>query len=379
MQHTPPFEVSEYPVRLMLFAINSQSMPLEPNFIERRLISRGEIPGILVDVGLAGFQQGAILSAMELGIFDELADGPRTVDELAEEAGASKEVLEILLRPLIPLGYVVSDNETYRLSSAAKRSLPDEDLELIAHFLKEQIRMALDASEAVIDAPEDGIYGWEQVQSGKTGQAYQEAMRWLASDMVDSVVDSVELPETANLMLDVGGSHGLYTVRFLEKYPGLEATIIDWEIGLQAARRTLEEYPQLTERIELLELDFEQESLPEGYDFAFLGQIVHGITPEGNTELFNKLAKATTDDGMIAILDQVENPPSSSIVPFDPFNTSFTEGIASLLGFNLFLFSGGRSYDYDRINEWLSEGGFSKVDHQPLRQSPGMSLITARK
>jgi hypothetical protein len=354
-------------------------MPLQPNFIERRLINRGSIPGILLDVGVAGFQQGAILSAMELGVFDILRDGPRTVEELAAETDASVEGLQILLRPLIPLGYVVSDNGIYQLSSAAKRSLPDEDLELIALFAKEQIRMALDASEAVIEAPEDGIYGWEQVQSGETGQAYQEAMRWLASDMVDSVVETVELPESANRMLDVGGSHGLYTINFLEKYPELEGTIIDWEIGLTAARRTLEDYPQLTDRVELLELDFEKEQLHDGYDFAFLGQIVHGITPEGNQELFEKPAAATTERGTIAILDQVANPPSSSIVPFNPFDTSFTEGIASLLGFNLFLFSGGRSYEYDRIEGWLTGVGFSEVDYQPLRQSPGMSLIIARK
>lgn len=354
-------------------------MPLRPNIIERRLIKRGEIPGILLDVGLAGFKQGAILSAMELGIFDRLEESPRTVEELAEETGADVDGLEILLRPLIPLGYVVRENRKYRLSNAAQRSLPEEDLELIAHFLKEQIRMALEAPKAVMDAPEDGIYGWEPVQSGKTGQAYQEAMRWLASDMVDSVVDGVDLPGDATKMLDVGGSHGLYTINFLENHPELEGTIVDWEIGLEAARRTLEDNPDMTDRVELLELDFEEESLPSGYDFVFLGQIVHGITPEGNKELFEKIAAATTENGTIAILDQVANPPSSGIIPFDPFDTSFTEGIASLLGFNLFLFSGGRSYEYDRIEGWLSEVGFSEVDHQPLRQSPGMSLITARK
>lgn len=39
-------------------------------------------------------------------------------------------------------------------------------------------------------------------------------------------------------------------------------------------------------QFELVKRDFEEEKLPTGHDFAFLGHIVHGLTPDGNRTLF---------------------------------------------------------------------------------------------
>ncbi len=354
-------------------------MPLQPNLIERRLIKQGRIPGILLDASLAAFTVEALVAAMELDLFNALRNKALDIDTLADRTGADPAGIEILVRALVPLGYLSQNGDTYRLTKAARRSLPEREVSAMGTFFKTQAREGLDSTLAVREAPEDGVIGWETVQSGEVGRGYQETMRWLASDLVDPVVEAVTLPDGAERMLDVGGSHGLYTLGFCEEHPGLEGTILDWEIGLQAACKTLEEHPELSDRIELLERDFEQEPLPEGYDFAFLGQIVHGLTPEGNRELFDKLADATNERGTIAILDQVADPPGSGSLPFNPLDSSFSDGVAALLGFGLFVFTGGRSYPFEDLEAWLDEAGFSNVSYQAVRESPGMSLVIARK
>lgn len=353
-------------------------MPLQPNFIERRLVNRGSIPGVLID-GMAAFQVEAALAAMELGVFDELRNQPLDVETLSDRVDAAPHGIKVLLRTLEPSGYVASDEATYRLTAAADEWLPDENMGMIAAFFKEELRMGLDAAEAVREAPEDGIFGWERVQSGELGKAYQETMRWLAQDLLDPVVDAVQLPSPAERMLDVGGSHGLYTVRFCEQYPALEGTILDWKIGLDAARRTLEDRPEMAERIDLVQRDFMQEELPDGYDFGYLGQIIHGFSPRENRALFDKLARATTEHGTIAILDQIANPPSTGLLPIDPFDSKLASGIAASIGFILFLFSGGRAYEFERLERWLTDAGFSEVSYDPLSTSPGYSLVIARK
>jgi hypothetical protein len=354
-------------------------MPLQPNLIERQLIKRGAIPGLLLDGALSLMAGQAIVAALELEVFEHLRDEPVDIETLADRTDASIQGMENLLRVLTALGYLDRDGRTYRLTDAARRSLPEGDHRLIGAFVEEQGRLGLDAARAVRDAPEDGIIGWETVQSGEVGEGYQETMRWLASDLVDPVVDAVSLPAKARRMLDIGGSHGLYTVCFCEEHPELEGTVLDWPIGLEAARKTLADRPEMADRIDLVERDFEREALPDGYDFAFLGNIVHGLSPEGNRELFGKLAGATTERGMVAIVDQVADPPGGSRLPFNPFDSSFADAVAALIGFNLFLFSGGRSYAYDDLETWLSDAGFSDVSYEPLRQSPGFSLVTARK
>lgn len=354
-------------------------MPLRPNLIERQLIKRGVIPGLLLDGALALMTGQAMVAALELRIFEHLREGPLDLETLADRTDASEQGMANLLRVLTTLGYVDRDRDQYALSGEARGSLPAGDHRRIGAFFREQARLGLDAERAVREAPEDGIIGWETVQGGEVGEGYQATMRWLASDLVDPVVEAVSLPDGAERLLDVGGSHGLYTVRFCEANPGIEGTVLDWPIGLEEARRTLDDHPELADRIDLVERDFEREPLPSGFDVAFLGNIVHGLSPEGNRELFGKLADATTALGTVAIVDQVEDPPDSSRLPFSPFESSFSDAVAALVGFNLFLFSGGQSYAYEDLADWLETAGFTDVSHTPLRQSPGFSLLVARK
>lgn len=343
-------------------------MPLKPNFIERFLIDKGLIPGILLDVGISTFQYWALIGAMEIGLFEALKDGAQDIASLAQKTGASERGIETLVRALEPLGYLESSNGRYGLSKAAQRSLPIDQLKAMAPFFKHQMLAYADVARGIREAPEEGIYGWKHVQSGEVGRSYQASMRWLASGSVDEVVKKVDLPEGATKMLDVGGSHGLYTVAFCRKYPELRGTVLDWAIGLEAAQQTLDENPDVADRIDLVERDFEQEALPEGYDFALLGNIIHGIGPEGNRELFGKLARATTSRGMVAIVDQFAGVKGSK----------FARGVAALIGFNLFLFSGGRAYPYEDVRRWLADVGFAEVGHKNLRQ-PGFSLVMGRK
>ncbi len=343
-------------------------MPLQPNLIERFLIRRGLVPGILLDLGMSTFQMWTMIGAMEIGLFEHLESGPQDISTLAQKTNASERGIEVLVQALEPLGYLKGKDGRYRLSNAARRSLPIDRLKDMAPFFKHQMMAYSDVARAIRDAPEDGIYGWEHVQSGEVGRSYQSSMRWLASQSLDEVVDKIDLPAGARRMLDVGGSHGLYTIAFCRKYPELRGTVLDWPIGLEAARQTLEDHPDIADRFELLERDFEREDLPDGYDFAFLGNIIHGISPDGNQELFGKLGRSTTERGAVAILDQFAGVSGSA----------FARGVAALIGFNLFLFSGGRSYPYSQVKDWLSEQGFSDVSQKNLRQ-PGFSLVLARK
>lgn len=361
-------------------------MPLKPNVIERRLISKGKIPGLMLDGAVGPWSGQAIAAALETGLVGAVRDRPMTVPEIAEATGSAERGVEVLVRALVPLGYLEPvDGEAgtrYRLTDAADRSLPDRDLQLVGTWFREQAKAAFDgATDAVRKAPEDGVIGWEMVQEGDVGRGYQAQMRWLASDLVEPVVSGITLPDGADRMIDLGGSHGLYTVAFCERNPDLQGRILDWPIGLEEAEKTLDERPEIADRIDLVEGDFEEDDeLPGGNDLAFLGNIVHGLDEEGTRELFAKIAEATTDEGMVAIVDQVEDPPSGGgLLPFDPTDTSFARGISSLVGWGLFVFSGGRSHAYDDLTDWLAEAGFEDARHEPIKESPGFSLITARR
>lgn len=345
-------------------------MPLRPNFIERLLIKWGMIPGPLLDLGLPSFMGAALCGAGEIKLFQKLDEGPAALEALAQKTGSDKRALQNLLQVLKPLGYVKRENGQYALTDYAKKTVPiDIFHEMIPFFKKQGVRNIKFVGKALKEAPEEGIFGWENVKSGEIARSYQVTMRWLASSTVDEVTKKVTLPDDSAKMLDIGGSHGLYSVEMCRKYPQLQATIMDWPVGIENANETLEQESDVADRIDTLEADFFEDSFPKGYDYAFFGNIIHGNTPEQNQELFKRLGKSLSDKGTIGILDQFDNISGSQ----------FTRSVASLIGWNLFLFSNGRAYEVEEVSGWLEDAGFPNSNVMPLKKSPGFTLMIASK
>ncbi|MFH5832072.1 methyltransferase [Halalkalibaculum sp. DA384] len=345
-------------------------MPLRPNVIERQLIKWGLIPGLLLDGAIPTFLVSAILGAGEIQLFKTLRQEPAALEQLARKTGCNERALENLLNVLEPLGYVSKKNDTYSLTKYAKKSIPIDLFSGMVPFIKEQNLLNLQhVNRALKEAPEEGVIGWDSVKDGEIGRSYQVTMRWLARSTVEEVTKKIKLPKGSQKMLDIGGSHGLYCVEMCRKYPELKATVLDWPIGIENAKETLQQETDVADQIDTLEADFFEDEFPEGYDYAFLGNIIHGNRPEQNQALFNRLGEKLTDKGTIGILDQFDNVSGSQ----------FTRATASLIGWNLFLFSNGRAYEVNEVKGWLKRAGFPNSMVKPLRKSPGFTLLVATK
>ncbi|MDZ7694305.1 MAG: methyltransferase [Balneolaceae bacterium] len=140
-------------------------------------------------------------------------------------------------------------------------------------------------------------------------------------------------------------------------------------MGIENARETLQQETDVAGRIDTMEADFFEDEFPSGYDYAFFGNIIHGNSPEQNKELLNRLGRKLSDKGTVGILDQFDNVSGSQ----------FTRSVASLIGWNLFLFSNGRAYEVDDVKSWLREAGFRNTKVMPLKKSPGFTLLVAQK
>jgi hypothetical protein len=144
---------------------------------------------------------------------------------------------------------------------------------------------------------------------------------------------------------------------------------MDWPVGIENAQQTIKEETDVADRIDTLEGDFFKDEFPEGYDYAFFGNIIHGNSPEQNRELFNRLGEKLSQNGTIGILDQFDNVSGSH----------FTQSVASLVGWQLFLFTSGRAYELKKVQTWLSDAGFPNSRVMPLKKNPGFTLLTASR
>jgi hypothetical protein len=67
----------------------------------------------------------------------------------------------------------------------------------------------------------------ESLMDGYAWDRYQQGMRALASVSAEEVARRLPVPPGATTMLDIGGSHGYYSVLLCRRHGGLRATILD--------------------------------------------------------------------------------------------------------------------------------------------------------
>ena len=131
------------------------------------------------------------------------------------------------------------------------------------------------------------FYAWTEADAGLS-DAYQRQLAMNAETAGPSVVKKLTLPDEPTRLLDVGGGHGTYSILMCQRYPRLEATILDFYAGLETARHKLENHP-MASRITLQKGDMWKASWGEGYDMILLFNVLHQHDLETNVKLLQKV------------------------------------------------------------------------------------------
>jgi chemotaxis methyl-accepting protein methylase len=106
----------------------------------------------------------------------------------------------------------------------------------------------------------------------------------------------------------------------------------------------------MTDRINLVGGNFNQDELPGRFDVVFLSDILHYQTSEENAALFQKLSRATNPGGMIIVKDMFLNEEAA-----DP-------GWNAIFSIHMMVYSEkGRCFPGSEIRGWLEKAGFHGV------------------
>ncbi|WP_198676374.1 methyltransferase [Kribbella monticola] len=188
---------------------------------------------------ITGFRLSAALSvAAELAISDRLADGPRTIAELAAEAGADEDALLRLLRVLCAVGVYTEADGSYTntpLGESLRTGVPGslrplarmmQDPALWAAWgnLTHSIRTGENAFKAL-----HGVDVWEhRTEHPEFNEIFNDNMAALSSVVAGAVAEAYDFSELKTVV-DVGGGLGVLLAAVLEKYPHLTGTVFDQE------------------------------------------------------------------------------------------------------------------------------------------------------
>lgn len=346
-------------------------MPIIPNFLERLVMLRlNQAPAPTLDM-YGAIANRAVSVALRLEVFETLRDGPLPAGEVARKIEVNPRGITVLLEALAAVGYLERSDEDYANTAMTQKWMLLDSPTTIAHlflFFDTVIERSA-ALEETIRAGKPPILGWEWFnQHPGSWEAYYAGMLDGARLSADEVVSRVTLPPGAQTLLDVGGGHGLYSVRFCQRYAGLSATVLDWPQALAAAERTVAA-EGIGDRVRLQAGDLWRDDLGSGYDIALLFNIVHMYPPEKNRALIERVSGALKTGGVLVIMDQVASKGRGSAA----------KAIARLQGLQLFNTVLGQTYPSEEVAGWLKSANYSVVRTQMLRRSPSSGLVTGVK
>ncbi|WP_158607997.1 methyltransferase [Nocardia panacis] len=248
--------------------------------------------------------------AAELGLADLVADGPRTVAELAQRSGSLPDPLYRVLRGLAAAGifqetasrtFAATElSDTLRSGADSVRALArlwgiSERTSALGH-LGDTVRTGTPAFESVT-----GTDWWSHLANHPEQAAvFNDAMGYQVRRVHDATVSGYDLSGVRRLV-DVGGGRGYLAAALLRRYPELTAVIFDQRAVVGEAERVLDE-AGVADRAELVGGDF-FDAVPEGGDVYVLSRILHDWDDERAGLILRNIRKAMAPQGRVLVVD----------------------------------------------------------------------------
>jgi hypothetical protein len=309
----------------------------------------------------------AMQVAQRVGAFRELAAGPATASDLAQRLGLREEGTRLLLDSLCAARQLRRRSGRYEMPSRVAKWLDPSSETYLGDFVGDNYHywawwagledLVRDGhAVSMHDRPADDPY-W---RSYITGQ-YQ-----LARLSSDAVAKAVDLPAGATSLLDVAGAHGEFAMALCRRHDGLMATVVDLPGSARVGREIVGE-AGMAERVAYVEGDMFEADYGGPHDGALTFNIVHHLSPERATALFERIAAALRPGAPLCVLDLYVPPEGKR-----PDSGSF-------LGLFFHLTSGADLYRVDQVAGWLRAAGFGETKVKRLDQLPGLALLRAEK
>ena len=295
--------------------------------------------------------------AAKLGIADLLADGPRSIEDLAEETGTHPQALYRVLRALASVGVFAEEPggaRRFRLTAAADllRSDVHGSQRALAILMGEEyfrawgdllysVRTGKPAFDVIFGQPLFEFLSRNPEQAANFDRAMVAAHGYETAAMLEACDFSQHVS-----LIDVGGGNGNTLCGILRHHAHLQGTLYDLPSVIERAGQTIE-MAGMSDRIHLASGDF-FESVPGGGDAYLLRHIVHDWDDEKAGRILRNIRQVIGEGARLFIVD--------SVIPEgnEPF-------FSKLLDLTMLVAPGGQERTEAEFREVLRRAGFRLV------------------
>ncbi|WP_430790375.1 methyltransferase [Actinoplanes sp. G11-F43] len=310
----------------------------------------------------------ALLTAVELGLFDTLSAGPADLGQIREKLGLDGRGLSDWLDLLVELGLLERDGDRYRNAAGAGRFLVRGAATYIGGFLERSNRNLYPAWGRLADALRTG-----QPQSGSSFDAVVENPRILGQfiNSMDALTRTLGPQLIAawdgwdryGSVLDVGGCRGALAAQIVAANPNLAGHVFDlpqmepFFDGLATERG-------LRDRLTFHGGSFFTDPLPPA-DVVVLGHVLHDWDAGQREFLIRKAFDSVRPGGTLLIYDRMLDRASSRV-----------ENLVISLDM-LLVTDGGSEYTVAEATGHCLRAGFADAESRDLGDDD--TLVIARK
>ena len=294
----------------------------------------------------------AVCVAAKLGLADQLAAGPKTVEQLASATGTHAQSLYRLLRALAsiecfreesprrfastPLGDTLRTGVAGTLRFPAIAILGQEHYDAWGDVLH-----AVRTGQTAFDH-HFGMGIWEYYkQHDEHAKNFDQAMTDFTHAIDAAIIEAYDFTGVKHLV-DIGGGHGVLLCDIIEKNPTIRGTIFDQPYVAEGAKKSIAARG-FADRITTAGGDF-FESVPAA-DVYMMKFIIHDWDDEKSIKILSTVRKSITPGGRLLIIDSVI--PQGNDPDFGKF-----------MDLNMLVMTGGRERTEKEFAELLKAAAF---------------------
>jgi acetylserotonin O-methyltransferase len=325
---------------------------------------------------LESFRRSKVMfTALTLGLFDRLAQGPATVEVLARDLRCDADALGRLLGACGCLGLVTRAAESYANTPAAQVYLTSDSPRRLTGYARYSDAVLWKLWAHLDDAIREGTHRWKQAY-GIEGSIFASLFRTDADrreflmgmhgqGLISSpyIVTAFDLGRFERLV-DVGGATGHLAIAACRRYPGLHAVVFDLPDVLPVARELIAA-DGMAERIELVGGDFFADTLPMG-DLYAMGRIVHDWSEPKIHQLLRTIYERLPAGGALLIAEKLLNDERTG----PPW--------AVLQSLNMLVCTEGKERTLGEYETLLQQAGFSRVEGRRL-ETPLDAILAVKE
>jgi SAM-dependent methyltransferase len=335
---------------------------------ERIAKASGMLPEPLLDTHIAMLLARTVMEGSRLGVYEALASGPLTANEVAARCGGHPPAMGKLLNALAGCGYLVFDRGRFGLSPPARKwLLPDAGQPLHDKMLFQFLEW--EYVEHIGDFVRTGRpVDIHSTMTAEEWGTYQRGMRSAASTWAPEVGRRTPVPKGAKDMLDIGGSHGLLSAAICRRHPGLRSVILDLPEAVEHAAPILAG-EEMGERITHRAGDVLGDDLgAEAWDVVLMANLVHHFDDATNRLLAKKIARALRPGGVFVIQEL-----------YRPHTPNEAGQVGALLDLYFALTSESGTWSFEEMADWQREAGLKPRKPVKFLTVPGNGQQSAVK